>query len=167
MYQLREFWPPPVEHISLFVSYMSLEGFSHRTAHLYLSAISFQCKVSHCQDNTKHFLIGKLKEGFKRSGKDKRLRLPITLSLLGGILTMTSAVCRDHYESILFSAAYTLAFFGFFRVGELTIHKQGVVDLKVLSIQDIKPMHEGAILVSIRFSKGDQLGAGTSLKLER
>ena len=61
---------------------------------------------------------------------------------------MTSAVCRDHYESIFYSAAYTLAFFwGFFRVGELTIHKQEVVDLKVLSIQDIKPMHEDAILM--------------------
>jgi len=162
-------WPPQVDQLAQFVAYMSLGGLSSRTAELYLSAISFQCKTSNLQDTTKHFIVTKLIEGFRRTSKAKRLRLPITYSLLESILTKLPAVCRDEYESCLFSAVFALAFFGFFRVGELAVAKQNSVDVsKVVGIQDITfEAEDKALLVLVRFSKTDQLGRGVTLRLGR
>ena len=64
-----------------------------------------------------------------------------------------------------FSAAYVLAFFGFFRVGELTVPKQKSKELsRVLSVNDVSFV-KGAMLVTIRYSKTDQRGSGTTLKI--
>lgn len=44
-YGLDDCWPPMIEQLSLFIAYMSLQGLSHKTARLYMSAIAFQCKI--------------------------------------------------------------------------------------------------------------------------
>ena len=115
-YQLSESWPPPLDHIIQFLAYMSLRGLSSKTARLYLSAISFRCKIANSQDTTKHFLVAKITEGFKRTSTLRRARYPITYDILQGILTKTSVVCRDSFEAQLFSTAFSLAFLGVFRV---------------------------------------------------
>lgn len=148
---------------------MSLRGLSSKTAELYLSAISFRCKVSGFTDNTKHFLVNKLLEGFRRQCKSKRVRLPITIDLLRCILTKLSAVCTNNYESLLFKAAYVTAFFGFFRVGEITIPSKVSTDTsKVLNRQDISFVdNESSMLVTLRYSKTDQLGKGMVMKINQ
>jgi hypothetical protein len=154
-YQLSESWPPPLDHIIQFLAYMSLRGLSSKTARLYLSAISFRCKIANSQDTTKHFLVAKITEGFKRTSTLRRARYPITYDILQGILTKTSVVCRDSFEAQLFSTAFSLAFFGFFRVGELTVDKQGShFTHKAIGIQDIT-FTEGnrAVSIFLRFSK--------------
>lgn len=168
-YGLHQTWPPAVEQLAMFLSYLSLKGLSSKTADLYLTAISFQCKVSNVSDNTKHFLINKLAEGFRRQNKTKRVRLPITYELLEGILTKLPVVCLNSFEVMLFKAAYVLAYFGFFRVGEVTVPNKSVVDSnKVLNLEDVSFIDENrSILVNIRFSKTDQLGKGTVLKIKQ
>jgi integrase len=108
-------------------------------------------------------------EGFRRTAKPKRARLPITLDLLSGILTKLSAVCRDGFESTLFSSAFTLAFFGFFRIGELTTASKSdrAVD-KIINLTDIKLVDkEETLLIKIRYSKADQRGKGCTIKIKK
>lgn len=168
-YGLHQTWPPTVEHLAMFLSYMSLKGLSSKTADLYMTAISFQCKVSDLPDNTKHFLINKLAEGFRRQGVRKRVRLPITFELLKGILTKLPVVCCNGFEVALFKAVYVLAYFGFFRVGEITVANKSTVEFgKVLTLEDISFVDgDRSMLVNLRFSKTDQLGKGTVLKISR
>lgn len=61
-------WPPHVSHIVLFIAYLSLKGLAYATARSYLNAVSFQCKTLSKTDNTKHFLINKVMECYRRSG---------------------------------------------------------------------------------------------------
>ena len=161
-------WPPSVSEIILYLAHLSLTNHSHKTAVSYLAALSFQCKARSVYDPTKHFLVDKTLQGFQRSAKSKRIRLPITVDILQGILTKLSAACRNLFESLLFQAAFSLAFFGFFRVGEITSTGKGDVTIhKVLSIHDIRWSDDGHLVLHLRFSKADQLGRGATIKVAR
>ena len=129
-------------------------------------AISFQCKISGLHDPTKHFVVSKTLEGLKRTAKPKRTRLPITVDMLKGILTKLPALCFDEYETTLFSCAFTFAFFGFFRVGEITADSNKDPGSKIVNMHDLSWGEMGkALLVRLRYSKTDQLGEGTTIKL--
>ena len=113
-YGFDQCWPPSIETLSLFIASLSLQGLAFKTAKSYLSAIAFQCKLKSVEDVTKHFVIKKLLDGMERTGSKKMVRLPITISMLNSIVPKLSAVCINSYESLLFVAAFTLAFFWFF-----------------------------------------------------
>ena len=77
-------------------------------------------------------------------------------------------MCRDSYEAILFRCSFLLAFFGFFRVGEITCtSKKDREFSKVLSINDIQRTKNGDVQIVLRFSKTDQCGKGTNIRLTR
>ena len=154
-YGFDQCWPPSIETLSLFIASLSLQGLAFKTAKSYLSAIAFQCKLKSVEDVTKHFVIKKLLDGMERTGSKKMVRLPITISMLNSIVPKLSAVCINSYESLLFVAAFTLAFFGFFRVGELTITKPEYID-KVVAINDVVLSADHSnLVILLRFSKTD------------
>ena len=69
----------------------------------------------------------------------------------------------------MFQAAFLLAFFGFLRVGEFTVQRQSDDGRKILAKDDIQWGQEENshfMLVQIRFSKTDQHGRGTTLKIK-
>ena len=148
----------------LFIASLSARGFAFNTAKLYISAISFQCKISVSTDTTKHYLVGKLLEGFRRSSQHKKVRLPITISILVTIVNALQHVTSNTYEQKLFAAAFSLAFFGFFRVGELVITKNN--GHQVLKRNDIH-INSDEILVHLRYTKTDQAGKGTQIKIHK
>lgn len=118
IYTIPKTWPPNVEHVVNFISYLSLHQRAPATARLYVSAISYNCKIMGVPDTTQQFLITKVLEGMKRLKHHSDTRLPITTKLLLRIVAVLPAICSNTYEVLLFKAAYLLAFFGFFRVGE-------------------------------------------------
>ena len=124
-YDLPQSWPPEVDTISLYIAWLSLQGFTCNTARLYVNAIWFQCKVLNHVDVTKVFIVQKGLEGLKRTCRQKRIRLPITLNLLSSTLRILPNTCANKYETLLFTAAYCLAFFAFLRVSELTASSKG------------------------------------------
>ena len=150
----------------MFCCLLSVRLFSSNTARLYVASISFQCKIQSKEDITGHFLVTKVMEGFNRSAKKEGLRLPITIDILRGILTKLPVVCQDGFETSLFSAAYIMAFFGFFRVGELTVAKRGDLSIeKVLGINDICWIEKNqSLLVTLSFLK--LINMGKELVLE-
>ena len=162
-FNLQEFWPPTLEQITQFIAYMFIRNFSCMTAELYVAAVSFQCKIRSVSDTTKHFLVTKLLEGFRRVG------LPIALNLLHSMLTRILAACFNSYESSLFATAFTLAFCGFLRVGELAVEKKkGSDGNKVLAIGDVTfSANNESMYVRIRYSKADQAGVGVTLKFSQ
>lgn len=165
-YSLIKNWPPNVEHIVQFIAMLSLSGLSHATARLYVAGIGFHCKVQGHEDVTKHFLVAKVLEGLKRSNAclhDRRL--PVTVSMLVKVVSKLPAICSSSYESKLFAAAYCLAFFGFFRVGELAVSRQSYIH-RVISINDITLDRSEKILeIKVKYSKTDQVGRGEFLHL--
>ena len=111
-YGLSDAWPPTVEQVVRFVAWLSLQKLSHKTAKSYLSSIAFHCKLLDVVDPTKKFIVSKMVEGMQKDKKTHDNRLPITLSLLQGIVSKLNIVCSSVYEAKLFTAAFMLAFFG-------------------------------------------------------
>lgn len=164
---MEQCWPPTVEQLSLFLSLLSLQNLSHKTARSYLSAIAFQCKLKGKADNTKHFILLKVLEGMKRDGNKCRTRLPITIGMLKLMVLKLPSICSNQYETRLFIAVFTVAFFGFFRVGELTVTKPDYVH-RVVSLNDISFDKDlGTLVIKLRYSKADQLGKGVEIKLHK
>nr|XP_022334289.1 uncharacterized protein LOC111131174 isoform X2 [Crassostrea virginica] len=161
-------WPPSLNSVVQFVLHSSSSGLAYSTVRSYLSAISFHCKLQSVPDPTPEFLVTKLLQGMKRLKHKADTRLPITKTILHSIIQILPIICTNAFEATLFSAAFSLAFHGFLRVGELTVntrkgHHQNTIQIHNLSInQDTQ-----SLLLSIRFSKTDQFGKGTVLQIDR
>lgn len=119
-YDLLDTWPVPVEHLIGYISHLSLTGCSASTVNTYLAAISYFHKIKGLRDSSKLFIVSKLVEGLRRERRQQDIRSPITLPLLRRLLASLKFVCSSEYETIMFTSAFTLAFFGFLRVGEFT-----------------------------------------------
>lgn len=87
--------------------------------------------------------------------------MPITLHLLQRIIPTLESTCCSIYETKLFTAAFTLAFHAFLRIGEFTLSK-GNSTQTILQFQDIRLL-QSKIQLTINRSKTDQLGLGTTL----
>ncbi|VDI08973.1 Hypothetical predicted protein [Mytilus galloprovincialis] len=103
----------------------------------------------------------------KRSqNRPKDVRLPITRDLLSKIYNVLPAVCHNDFETKLFQASFSLAFFGFLRVGELTAdHKHASTQSHAIEYNDIK-INLSSIEIRLRSSKTDQCCTGTTIVID-
>lgn len=88
------------------------------------------------------------------------------MELLVKILSVLPIVCSSHYESELFTAAYTLAYYGLFRVEELTVDSMGTKPGKSHTVQvgDAKIVGD-TLEIYLATSKADQFGKGVSMHI--
>lgn len=106
-------------------------------------------------------------EGLRRTKGAKDQRLPITAEILTKIINKLSSICSSLYETRLFTAAYTLAYHGFLRVGELVYTKQGQTH-QILSLDNVQILKDGNfqfIRLHLQHSKCDQVGKGTTIDI--
>ncbi|KAK6165293.1 hypothetical protein SNE40_022244 [Patella caerulea] len=117
------------------------------------------------QDITKQFLVIKALESMKRGRGIGDSRLPVSITLLRKILMILPSVCADLYEVKLFRAAFTIAFFGLFKIGELTCSKGNDID-NILAVDDIVIDSSLSVMkVTLRHSKTDQWGKGITVTI--
>lgn len=116
-------------------------------------------------DVTQNFVVRKVLEGLKRLKSRADTRLPITPRILNKIVTVLPGICFNRYEEIMFKAAFTLAFWGLFRVGEITI-SGGNSEKRVLSFNDVKLL-ETKLIIHVRYSKANQFGKGVSIEVPK
>ena len=101
----------------------------------------------------------------QKSKPSTSTRLPITVNLLRDILRVLPVACKNMYESSLFTAAFTMAFFGFMQVGEITVTTPSLRE-PVVSFDDVLfDRSAGSLQVRIRGSKTDQGGKGQTIKM--
>lgn len=161
--QLSVTWPPPLDQLVNFIAYLSLNGYLDATARAYISAIGYKCKIEGLMDNTNRFIVAKLLQGFKRLRNRVDGRLPLTEHMLAQLIRVLTSICHNKYEAILFSSAYTLTFFAFLRVGELTLSKGNNSEV-ILGIQDVK-IKDKNLQIVLRHSKTDQFNKGVTIVL--
>lgn len=158
-------WPPPPDDLVYFIAFLSLKNLSFNTAKSYISAISYKCKIMNMCDNTQQFIVKKCLEGMRRTKSRADSRLPITESILLNIVSRLPGLAMNMYESKLFKAAFVIAFWGLFRVGEITLTKSKPIN-QIIAYQDVK--FEGdSVVILVRFSKSDQTGKGDKVILKK
>ncbi|KAJ8316547.1 hypothetical protein KUTeg_005904 [Tegillarca granosa] len=149
-------WPPNISDLNNFIAFLSLKGCASSTIRTYISAIGNRCKMLNFTDTTKSFIVKKMLIGLTRLDKRTDIRMPITVDILKKIV-------KFEFEIVLFSAIFSLAFFGVFRIGELVVssinrHGHALQSNNIHFLEQINSLE-----IFIPHSKTDQSGKGSVL----
>lgn len=123
------FLPIPVSNLSLFIAFLDQKGLAPTTITTYMSAIGHQHKLTGVLDTTNSFLIQKLMQASKYNKKVHDIRLPITEQLLLSLCQAVDFTVDNAFKKLLFRTMMSVAFWGFFRVGELTDASIRILDV--------------------------------------
>lgn len=147
-----------------FVSRNLEQGVSVSMMDRKLTGLAFLFKLQGGTDFTKDFLVRQAIKGYRRSRKSQDTRRPLTFNNLRVVSDQLGTVCASAYEVLLFRAAFSLAFFGAFRIGELVTPSRKVSG--GMGVQDVK-VTGFSLEVWLRRSKTDQVGKGVKVQLYR
>lgn len=156
-------WPIPVEDICKFIAHSFESNLSQSTIKCHLAGISFICKLNDLPDPTQKFVVKKMLEGVGRvRGKKSDARLPITHEILVSITKILPYVCNSSYETKLFLAAFSIAYHGLFRIGEMAIsakESDHIVQIENVSLES------NNLKFRIPSSKTDQFKKGCEINI--
>ncbi|XP_075065752.1 uncharacterized protein LOC142152726 [Mixophyes fleayi] len=131
-----------------------------------LAGISFMARLQGYTDVTKGFMISKALKGWARTRLlQADARLPITDNILDQLIGTLGWIAVDEYEKTLFSVAFSMAFFGAFRVSELVAKSRGHQE-SGLQAEHVS-LCGGVVSCKIIRSKTDQSGRGAWVQLHR
>lgn len=114
------------DRIALFVAYMIMKRFQPNTIRSYISGIKYILNLINIKVDTNNFKFAGLVKAARYKNKKVKLRLPIKLRLLNRILDEVYKIpnIRDQpYLIALYRAMFAAAYYGLFRVGEITKSK--------------------------------------------
>ena len=168
--------PTSENTLLLFAAHLALSGLAYTSIKVYFSAIG-NLHSAHSHHEAYHqALTPRLEQvlrGIKReqcSTRTDRIRLPITAEIMYRIFRVLARPPAE-YQNIMLWAACCTAFFGFLRVGEITIPNQNAYDTSVhLSLQDValdSRTTPTIVWLMIKQSKTDSFRKGVKLCLGR
>ena len=153
-YNLHNTWPIPIQQLVLYISYCFEKEYAPSSIKLYISGISFAHRLNGLPNPSENFIIKKMLEGCRRLRHKFDCRAPILKSTLTEIVESLKHVCHSNFETQLFKAAFSLVYFGIFRVSELVVTSQKLA-YKALMKADVI-ISENAITIRLRYSKTNQ-----------
>ena len=161
--------PASEETLVQFSAYLA-KTIKHTSIKNYLAAVRhFHIRNGFPLDCQKMSRLQLVLRGIKRSqGDEKRVRLPITIHHLKLFHMMLAIPVTTHFDSIMFWAAITLAFFGFLRLGELTCNSKFNSDSHlmpedVVFSNNLQPTT--AMSIRIKESKTDPFRVGHTISI--
>ncbi|XP_069812345.1 integrase/recombinase xerD homolog [Dendropsophus ebraccatus] len=90
-----------------------------------LAGLAYWFKLLGVRDVTKDFVVRQAVMGYRKSRVSRDGRRPVSFDILVRLGSVLGECCSDAYETRLFRAAFSLAFFGAFRVSELVSQSCG------------------------------------------
>ena len=127
--------PLPENSIVLFVSYLNLSGYSSASITTYLSALSYLHRINNIPDPVATHLVQKTLVAIQKMDIPTYSRSPITITLLSSISQNVKHNIGSVYLQHLLRAMYLTSFFGFFRVGEISVSKDQNHTLQLNNVQ--------------------------------
>lgn len=159
-YSFPDMWPSHIEHIILFVAYSFDLGYSPSTIATYISGISFYHKFYNLDAPTALTIIKKLLEGCKIIRPRQDVRAPIIEPILEQIYLPNICMKANFLRPSIWQLTLILLC-----ISELVFTKQTQANRSLLS-SDVQVVDNSqARTVSIRFSKTNQSGAPTVLRI--
>ena len=168
---------PLAEHtLCCFAAYLADEGLSPQTAKSYLSAVrnvQLSLGLPDPRDQSSLPMLKRVLAGVTRARLSRqatpKVRLPITASILTRIHSSLSESSRP--DRVLIWAIASMAFFGFFRLGELLVESPASYNPTTsLSWGDVavdSKTSPSMVRIHLRRSKCDQLGRGVDVIVGR
>ena len=169
--------PLPVSQsvLCLFISYLAKSGLAYGTIRTYLAAIRY-LQISQDLPEPRESSMPKLslvERGIRRVKSIEetgRVRLPITPNILRQLRALWAGNANE-FDTIMLWAACCTAFFGFFRLGELTSQStSGRSSAYGVSVGDVAVDNQenpSVIRIHLQKSKTDQFGRGVDIYMGR
>ena len=127
------------------------KNYACSTARSYVSALGYCHRLAGYSDPTKVFWVLEMLKGCTKMGMRVDTRLPITLPILLSIVDNMPSLCSTLYESRLYQAMCTTAFFAFLRVGEITICPRSPFALQIEQLVKLEDQAGGILGLKITF----------------
>ncbi|XP_075129530.1 uncharacterized protein LOC142203010 [Leptodactylus fuscus] len=144
----------------LFIGHCRELGWSVSKLNMCMAGLAFGFKRRGMRDLTKVFLVKLAFRGWRRGNSIQDDRRPVSFGLLVDLRGVLESVCSSNWERRLFRAAFSLAFFGALRLGELvsTAKPGGVL------LEDVD-LYEYRVEFRLRRSKTVRKGKGLMIRL--
>nr|XP_033814698.1 uncharacterized protein LOC117366849 isoform X1 [Geotrypetes seraphini] len=150
-----------------FVLDSSRAGVSKRVVQGRLAGFAFFCRALGWNCPSSGFIVRRLLRAMGRVVPARPdSRLPIHHDLLIQLLSVLPDLAHSPYESALFQAAFSLAFFGALRVGELLVSASDRARGRGLLVHHVL-LGDSEVRICVASSKTDQAGRGQWLVLHQ
>ena len=132
------------DRLTLFVGYLVHEKRQSKTIKCYISAIKAILKENSISLSEDRYLLSSMTRACKITNDKAIIRLPIHKALLQVLVRgvtckyMNDSRVQQPYLEVLYKAMFTTAYFGMFRVGEIS-HGSHVIKAKDMHIANNKP----------------------------
>lgn len=139
----------PVSHtvIALYVAHAHNSNFANSTIASHLSAVAYLHSLHGFNDPTKSFLVRKAMRGAACLAPTYDSRLPITEVIVNRLCSALYTVVSNHWEHVLLTAIFSLAFYSLARIGELLAYdSQTASHHRLLQLTDVSFDMEGTRL---------------------
>ena len=123
--------------LALFVAYLFDNKYASSTVNTYVSALGYYHRLAGLGDPTKTFYIREMLKRYGKIGHKLDTRLPITLPILVPMMQASTSFCVSQYQSYMFKALCSMAFFAFLRIGEITVSKQQSTSNNLLQLGQV------------------------------
>ena len=138
--------PLSFQTILVYLTYLRIKGFAPATITTYVSAIGYIHKVNGLVDPTTQFIIQKTLSSINRLHATTDSRLPITQFILFRLLQSMDKIISLPYHITLLQAMFAVAFYGLFRIGEITKQKNGSVCINMDQVR----VYQDRIVITIK-----------------
>lgn len=115
-------FPISVENLALFITYLNGKGYAPASISSYVSALGYQHKIKNMPDPTVSFIVKRLLRSVHKVGRKGDTRLPITEPILNQLLHSLPHISSSNYDKTMFASMFTLSFYAFLRIGEITVN---------------------------------------------
>ena len=129
------FFPVSINNLAVFISYLSARKFASSTISTYVSTLSYVHKLGNLPDPTKNVLVQKLLAAHGKLHSSPDVRLPIVCSILKHLVLALNNTNSSVFQRLLYQIMFLVAFYSFFRDGELTA--KGANFKPLLEIRDL------------------------------
>lgn len=148
----------PIAEITLcnFIAHMFERNYSPASISSTVSALSYVHKIYNLPDATQNFMVKKILYGAHKASKSPDYRLPITTSILGKLLRALEFTVPNYFNRTLLQCIFSVAFHGFFRLGEL-IAKSPAQTPYIIQKQDVIFTADSNVQITLRHSKTMQI----------
>ncbi|XP_062586591.1 uncharacterized protein LOC134248181 isoform X3 [Saccostrea cucullata] len=162
-------FPAQLNHIMSFIAWLYQHKKSYNTINTYIAGISYYHKIHGLSDPTQFFVIKKLLKGAQHLSNAPDIRLPITPHILVKIVHALKHTVSGKFNRRLLTAMFTLCFFAFLRVGEVTVKSQKNSNRNLVLLQNlsIDPVRGGtkSMTLTLRHFKHHDSGRPVSLQI--
>jgi len=147
----------------MFVGYCFEKSYSPSTISSYISGLNFYHKINGWYSISDVFVINKIIKGCRRLRPVVDKRAPITILMLQKICNVLPMVANSSFESLLFKAMFSVAYFGLFRVSELVFTNNGN---RSLQFEDVLFDNDNKhVLLCLKVFKNNQNGNPVRMRL--